>query len=238
MANICDWYDAVPDSVRESMQTLYSNICFSGIDDPIRTIAMTSATPKEGKSTLVCFLGIAVSEMKRRVLLVDTDFRRPQMASYFGKRNKVGLTNYVTDHKIVFDQIINETNAHGLYYVDSGSSVPNPIELFNSKRFTEFIARARDTFDLVVFDTPPLMLFVDAAITSSKVDGVVIVAKANETNAKLTKHAISQLEKAKARIIGLTLNGLGIEETSYSSYGKYGYGGQGKKKRRLLRNRE
>lgn len=230
--DIIDYYQALPDSVLESMRTLYTNIQFSGIDNPINVLGVTSATPQEGKTSTVCLLGITIAEANRRVLLVDLDLHRPQLASYFGQRKKIGLSNFIANRSLPLQHAVAETPIPRLFYMDVGTSVPNPVELINSKRFMEFIKKARENYDHVILDTPPLQMFVDAALISAHTDGMLLVVKARKTPSDHVKQSLAQLDKAKARVLGVALNQVDVADTAYYSYGGYGYS-KGKKEKKL-----
>jgi tyrosine-protein kinase Etk/Wzc len=201
--------------VAEAYRTLRTNIQFVSPDQPIKTIMTTSSNPKEGKSTTIANLAIALAQMDTKVVLLDTDFRRPIVHSLFSVKREPGLTSVLLEQKQI-EEVIHKTEVENLYVIPCGVIPPNPSELLGSNRMKEIIGRLKEMFDLVLFDSPPIIAVTDAAVLGSEVDGVVLVVQEGKTRRQDVQKAQDLLENVKARIIGVVLNIIDIQR-------KYGY---------------
>ncbi len=204
--------------VSEAFRTLRTNIQFQQMKVKNKTLMVTSSTPKEGKSTTIANLAITMAQMGGKTLLVDTDLRRPVVHSIFNLKKDRGITNFLMG-KSELEDVVKPTFVDNLYIVSSGPLPPNPSELLASEEMDEFIAQARETFDMVLFDSPPIIAVTDAAILSTKLGGVIMVIKAHQTDQNAVRRAKSLLDNVNANIIGCLLNGVNMER----SYGSYYY---------------
>lgn len=216
--------------VSEAYRTIRTNLQFAGVDKPLKTILLTSATPNEGKSTVIASLAIVMAQAGHKVVLLDCDFRNPTQHKMFGLPNK-GLSNCVaTDGD--YHEILQHIDQENLDILTSGPVAPNPSEILMSHKMSTLLERLKEEYDYVLIDTPPVMLVTDAAAISSKVDGIIMVvaSKANPPSTEIM--AKEWLEQAGARILGCVLNKVEVAPRKYgSSYGYgYYYGGQGEKK--------
>lgn len=216
--------------VSEAYRTIRTNLQFAGVDKPLKTILLTSATPNEGKSTVIASLAIVMAQAGHKVVLLDCDFRNPTQHKMFGLPNK-GLSNCVaTDGD--YHEILQHIDQENLDILTSGPVAPNPSEILMSHKMSTLLERLKEEYDYVLIDTPPVMLVTDAAAISSKVDGIIMVvaSKANSPSTEIM--AKEWLEQAGARILGCVLNKVEVAPRKYgSSYGYgYYYGGQGEKK--------
>ena len=216
--------------VSEAYRTIRTNLQFAGVDKPLKTILLTSATPNEGKSTVIASLAIVMAQAGHKVVLLDCDFRNPTQHKMFGLPNK-GLSNCVaTDGD--YHEILQHIDQENLDILTSGPVAPNPSEILMSHKMSTLLERLKEEYDYVLIDTPPVMLVTDAAAISSKVDGIIMVvaSKANPPSTEIM--AKERLEQAGARILGCVLNKVEVAPRKYgSSYGYgYYYGGQGEKK--------
>lgn len=216
--------------VSEAYRTIRTNLQFAGVDKPLKTILLTSATPNEGKSTVIASLAIVMAQAGHKVVLLDCDFRNPTQHKMFGLPNK-GLSNCVaTDGD--YHEILQHIDQENLDILTSGPVAPNPSEILMSHKMSTLLERLKEEYDYVLIDTPPVMLVTDAAAISSKVDGIimVVVSKANPPSTEIM--AKERLEQVGARILGCVLNKVEVAPRKYgSSYGYgYYYGGQGEKK--------
>jgi polysaccharide biosynthesis transport protein len=217
--------------VSEAYRTLRTNLQFSKIDKTVRTMLVTSSGPKEGKSTTSANLAIAMAQSGKRVVLIDGDLRRPVVHSIFGLEKEDGITNYLMDD-ISYDKMIKKSIMDNLFIIPSGVLPPNPSELISSQKMEDLIERLKGDFDLVVFDTPPVIAVTDAAILSTKVDGVLLVVKSGQTNYDAVVRAKSLMENVDARMLGALLNGVevgGMYGTYYYYYYHNYYSKPGKK---------
>ena len=201
-------------AVQNSIKTLLVNIRFASVDNPVRTLAVTSTVPNEGKSTITAQLAQAIAAGGKSVLVVECDMRRSSLAGMFNVHPKVGLHAVLADEKPL-NQAIVALPQQGLYFLDAEPRIPNPPDLLSSKRFGRFIGMVRREFDYVLFDTPPVGAFIDAAILSSLVDGTVLVVRDNFTKRDQVRAAYEQLSKADANVIGAVLNDCKVESSEY-----------------------
>lgn len=207
--------------ISEAYRSLRTNIMYSKTDNPIKTVVVTSSGPGEGKSTSTANLAITFAQMGAKTLLIDTDLRRPVQHGIFGVERNNGLTNVLVG-KSTFEEAVISTKIEGLDLLTSGTLPPNPSELLGSKKMESFIEEVSEIYDIVLFDTPPVIAVTDSAVLGSKVDGMVLVVKSNETNRDAMLRAKTLLENVHANIIGIMLNGVNVENM-YGSYYYYYY---------------
>ena len=219
-------YNDPKSPISEAYRTIRTNLQFAGVDTPLKTILFTSATPDEGKSTVIASLAIVMAQAGHKVVLLDCDFRNPTQHKMFGLPNK-GLSNCVaTDGD--YHEILQHIDQENLDILTSGPVAPNPSEILMSA----LLERLKEEYDYVLIDTPPVMLVTDAAAISSKVDGIIMVVASKANPPSTVKMAKERLEQAGARILGCVLNKVEVAPRKYgNSYGYgYYYGGQGEKK--------
>jgi capsular exopolysaccharide synthesis family protein len=190
----------------EQLRAIRSNINFTMVDKDLKTIAITSAEPNDGKTSVSSNLAIVYADSGKRVLLVDGDMRKPTLGISFDLTNPRGLSNLITERDIDLKKVINETGIENLSVMTAGVIPPNPSELLGSNRFIDVIEQLSAEFDLIIFDMPPLSNITDAQIVGSRVDGTVLVAREAKTNRDNIRQAKELLELAKAHIIGVIMN--------------------------------
>lgn len=213
----------------EAYKTLRTNIRFCGVLNKIKTITITSCVPGEGKTTTALNLAMSMAKTGMKTLLVDVDLRRPMAEKILNVNPRLGMTTYITDESEV-DDIIYDTGVENFYIIPCGPIPPNPAELLSSEKFSEFANNVKEqyfeiidgTFDMIIFDTPPLGNVIDAAILASHTDGTILVIKSKSINYKLAQNVKEQLEKANASVLGVVLNNMKIKDFQY----QYGYGGK------------
>ena len=207
--------------ISEQFRTLRTNINFMAIDHPIKTLALTSATVSEGKSTVTDNLAVVWAQNGQRVLLVDADLRRPILYRTFDLDNQQGLTTILTsrDHRIDLNKIIQPSGIENLSLLPSGPIPPNPAELLSSHRMQDFLAAAKKWYDMVIVDVPPMLEVTDTQVISHNLDAIVLVVKQGQTQKLGAKRAVELLKLAHANLLGYVMN----DVESESSYG-YGYG--------------
>lgn len=204
--------------VSEAYRTLRTNLQFSRVDRNLKSVLITSSGPKEGKSTTAANLAIALAQIGQKVVLVDADFRRPVVHSIFGIKKDEGVTNFLMN-TISYDQILKPTFNENLFIMCSGILPPNPSELLASKPMELLIDKLAKEFDVVIFDSPPVIAVTDAAILSTKVDGTILVVNSGSTNREALARCNTLLESVGTNPLGILLNGVNIE----SMYGSYYY---------------
>ena len=188
--------------VQNAAKTLFANIRFMSPDDPIKSIVVTSSVPNEGKSTCSVELARAIATSGKTVLLVEADMRRRTLAGMLNVRPPAGAYSVLTD-ATPLGAAIATTTTPNLYFLDVEPNIPNPADILSSKRYRKLVKLLEETYDYVVFDTPPVGTFVDAAVLSTMVDGTVIVVKPNSTKRAELLDAYEQLKKADANVLGI-----------------------------------
>jgi len=221
--------------VAETYRTLRTNLQYSTVENDLKTIVMTSSGPKEGKSTTVANLAIAMAKAGRKVILLDADLRRPVIHSVFGHDKENGITNYLMG-MISYEELPKKTFHENLWIVSSGSLPPNPSELLASNKMRDLLARLKGDYDRILIDSPPIIAVTDAAVLSKEVDGTILVVAANQTNKDALKRAKGLLDNIKTNLIGIVLNGVEINGIygSYYYYYHHYYAKPGKKKKSLF----
>jgi capsular exopolysaccharide synthesis family protein len=213
----------------EAYRTLRANISFSSVDRPVKTIVVMSAAPHEGKTTTTINLGIIMAQAGPRVLLVDADFRRPTLhhlvgLSPNGKKALPGLSNLIVGRSGV-EEVIRPSGFARLSLVPAGVMPPNPGELLGSQRMRAVLGELSEHADVILLDSPPCLLYADAFVVSSMVDGVLYVVRAGSQDKTAQRRVQRQLEQAKARVLGVVFNAAEVE-VSVGSYAYYYQNGQ------------
>ncbi|WP_153551135.1 CpsD/CapB family tyrosine-protein kinase [Ligilactobacillus murinus] len=204
----------------EQFNTIRTNIEFSNIDKQLKSIVLTSSSASEGKSTISANLAVSFARQGKKVLLIDSDLRRPTIEATFNIINPIGLTNYLTEQSVSVNDIFYKTSIDKLYIIPSGPIPPNPSELIGSKKMEKLIKMLEDAFDLIIYDAPPVLSVTDAQILSTKVDGTIIVVRVNKTEKEAVKQAVELIKHVNGKIIGTILNDVVGESNGY--YGYYG----------------
>ena len=204
--------------VAECCRAIRTNLLFMSPDNPARTLLVTSAGPQEGKTTVASNLGITMAASGLRVLLVDTDLRRPRMHRAMGVPNIEGLSSSILSMGPV-QQFIRPTEVPNLFVLPCGPSPPNPAELLHTERFRNIVRELASQFDRVVFDSPPLGAVTDAAILARLTDATIMVAKAGRTS----KYALARARRQIAPHPGVNLLGCVLNDVSLSRQREYGY---------------
>jgi capsular exopolysaccharide synthesis family protein len=213
--------------VSEAYRGLRTNITFSHPDDPPRVLVFTSPMPKDGKTTSAANLAVSLVQQGLKVLLVDGDLRRGQLHSLFEVPQKPGLSGVLLGtipwKDAIFPVEISRSGA--LHVMSTGGAAPNPAELLGSVGMGEFIAAAKETYDIVLFDSPPLNLVTDAAVLGIVANGVVLVARAGKTTDDSMRFAMEQLRQVGAPVLGTILNDIDFDRDVryYGGYGSYAY---------------
>lgn len=215
--------------VSEAYRTFRTNIQFTNLDSSPQTILVTSPGPGEGKSTTVANLAIAFAQMGTKTLLMDTDFRRPILHSILGLEKEIGITNYLVG-KAPLELVIKKTGIQNLDIITCGVIPPNPSELLASEKMKAFLEQLKAKYQMILFDTPPVIAVTDAAVLSLLLDGVVLVASARQTSQQALTRAKTLLENVKAKIMGVVLNKVEAKSTYGSYYYYYYYHYYGDKK--------
>ncbi|MDQ3363875.1 MAG: polysaccharide biosynthesis tyrosine autokinase [Myxococcota bacterium] len=212
-------------SIAECCRSLRTNILFSGADRQLKTLVVSSAGPREGKTTSVIYLGTTMAQSHQRVLLVDTDMRRPRLHQSMGVPKHIGLSNLILGDQN-YDDVIKTTDIPNLFVLPCGPRPPNPAELLMTKRFETVLQELSSRFDLVILDSPPLQAVTDAVVLSKYTDGVILVVRSGKTLRDEIRHSANQIRDVGGSIFGVIVNEFDVSDRNYGYYNYYGYGEQ------------
>ncbi|HWQ88596.1 MAG TPA: CpsD/CapB family tyrosine-protein kinase [Desulfitobacteriaceae bacterium] len=221
--------------ISEAYRMLRTNVEFTGVDSETKKILITSPGPREGKSTTAANLAVSIAQTGKSVLLVDSDMRNPSQHKIFDLDNREGLSlSLVQDQDSL--KYVRITEVPGLVVLTAGPVPPNPAELLGSQRMKHLIAEVSKKFDVVIFDTPPVIAVADAAILAQEADGVILVLAAGEVNRDYARKAKEQLDKVGAKILGSVLNKVDMKSNDYNYY--YHYYGTDKARKKHKKNKK
>ena len=217
--------------VLENYQTLSTNIKYANIDEPVKSILVTSAGPGDGKTSIVNNLGITMAKSGMKVLIIDVDLRRPRQHRIFQQDRVPGITDFLTQkvepadsQQLAIDELsetglIRPTSVDNLYLLPAGSHVSNPGMLITSEKIRELIRDLAGQYDMILVDSPPLLSVADPVILSNEIESTLLVIKSGETKQEMAVQAKESLERVDAQILGIVLN-----DIDYSKqYGSYYY---------------
>lgn len=207
-------------AVAEAFRQLRLSIQFARLGNNPHTLLVTSSVSGEGKSYVSANLGSVCADAGLRVLLVDLDLRRPTLAKRLGAVNQVGLMNVLVG-SISLDSAIQATRTEGLFLLTTGPLPPNPADVLASPVIGDLLARVAGEFDIVIIDSPPAGLFVDARELASLVDGVIVVARRKETRIRSVADTVKQLAAVNDGILGVVMNFAEVEADQAHAYGNY-----------------
>ncbi len=208
-------------SIAESYRQMRTNLQFAKVGQPLRTLLVTSPAPGEGKSTTVCNLAIAFAQTGKKVLLVDADLRRPTLDAKFTLKKEPGLTEYVAGKKPL-SAVIQPTKVENLHAMCSGEIPSNPAEILGSEGMRDMIDTLSRQYDIVLFDSSPILAVTDPAVVSTMVDGTLIVVSSGKTRFEDLDQAAELLEGVGGKVTGVVLNNF----DPHRAYGLYRQGGR------------
>lgn len=200
--------------MQNAVKTLATNIRFASVDNPVRSIVVTSSIPNEGKTTIAVALSEALASGGKSVLLVECDMRRRSIAGMLGLHAQSGLYAVLASQVELEDAVV-RTSMRGVSFLDAEPHIPNPVDILGSRRFRSFVESLKSSYDYVVFDTPPISAFVDAAVIGSVVDGALLVVRRNFVKREAVVSSLEQLKKAGANVLGTVLNYCENERSDY-----------------------
>lgn len=220
------YFSANPRSAfSESVRTLRTGVLLSGVDKTHRRLLVTSSVPGEGKTTMALNLAQALSQM-HKVLLIDTDMRRPTVAKALGeKAPAAGLSQFITGEVKISDCVV-QLDGTNTYLMTAGVIPANPLELLSSNRFTEALEQLGKIFDFILLDAPPALAVSDALVLSRLVDGVLYVIRCDSTPKQAVIAGVKRLRRVDANLVGVLLNRVGERQHGYG-YGRYSYYAEG-----------
>ncbi|MGH0590360.1 CpsD/CapB family tyrosine-protein kinase [Bacillus mycoides] len=210
------------DFIKEKFYQIQTNLQFSRTigNKPLKSIVVTSSNKAEGKSFCVWNLGKSLVTNNRRVLLVDGDMYKAKLSKKLNVYNQLGLSDILISDKDPRELII-ETTQSDLFVLPTGILPPNPIELINSDRMREVIKLLEDEFDMVLFDTPPVLVMSDSRIIGSMCNGVIVIIRSGLTKKKDLDATMELLKKANTHVIGTILNGKTYSRNEMNTYSYY-----------------
>jgi capsular exopolysaccharide synthesis family protein len=210
----------------EAYRALRTAILLSSADEPLRVLLTTSPLGGDGKSTISYNLAISFAQHGRRVLVLDADMRKPSAHTFFHASKSPGLSEVLTGSMSFADALVPHDSLPNLSLLPSGTTPPNPAELLDSKRFDALIEMAKSEFDLILIDSPPVLMVTDPVILSTKTDGAIIVLRSQKTTKPVLKRAVETLARSYGRKLGFVVNGMDTKSVEY--YYTYGYYGDNK----------
>jgi len=219
---------------KEAFRTLRTHLLFSSSGQPPRAIAVTSPTPRDGKSTVAANLALITMEQGWSVILMDGDLRRPQLHTTYDIELTPGLSDVLRGAAILEEALVADPANPGLSLLPAGELVDNPTELIGSNRFVELVSELRERFDMVVVDTPPLLAVTDAALTGVLMDGTLVVVRANKTEFQSLEAGVSMLRRLQVPLLGIVMNDMPRSSAGYSYYPSYGREGDRVDKQRRV----
>ncbi|MEN9799557.1 MAG: hypothetical protein RL653_3254 [Pseudomonadota bacterium] len=213
-------------AIAECCRAIRTNLLFMTPDKPFQTLLVTSANPQEGKSATVINLGITMAQSGSRVLLVDTDMRRPRLHKAFKVPNDAGISSVVVGEKSL-DDAIKSTEVPNLFVLPCGPIPPNPSEMLHTQAFQALLKEVQGKFDKIILDSPPVGVVADAAVLASGADASLLVLKAARTPREMARKAVRALSDVNAKLLGAILNDVDLENPKYGevyyAYYRYGY---------------
>ena len=211
--------------LQEAYKVLRSNIQFCGPD--IKVIAITSCYENEGKTSIALHLGKSFAELGKKVLVIDADMRKSViLGRNSSSKNAKGLSEMLSG-LAKYDECVFETQYPFLNLIFAGKYPPNPVELLSTTNFTNLLAAAREMYDYIIIDLPPLGAVIDAAVVAQHCDGVALVISANKVKSSVAQEVIAQLKASKSKILGVIKNNTSNKRDTYYRNGyKKGYYGK------------
>ncbi len=212
-----------PDSIpSEAFRTLRTRIQFSKVGaNALKTLMITSPSPGEGKTTVSLNLAGSFALNGMKTLLFDADLRKPRVHNAMGANRIPGFVDYFFN-QVSYEEIVRKSDMENLYYITTGTIPPNPSEILGSKQLQTFIDRLKKEFDIIIFDTAPIIAVSDSEIIATYMDATLLVISANKTEKELVKRSVDVLSRDKNNFIGLVLNNF-VYRNGYGSYYKYYY---------------
>jgi polysaccharide biosynthesis transport protein len=204
--------------IAEAYRMLRTSLQFTSIDNPLRTVVITSAAPAEGKSLTAANTAVVIAQGGKRVLLVDADLRRPSLHNLFQTNNDAGVTTALLQDDIVLTSILKSTEVPNLYLMTTGPLPPDPSELLGSKRMAHLIEALLQEVDFIIFDSPPIVAVTDASVLATQVDGTLIVIDAAHTRRGAAQRGKEILDTVGAKVLGAVFNRSSAPHRSYAYY--------------------
>lgn len=200
--------------IAENYRSIRTSLLLSSTDSKPQTLAISSPLPQEGKSITISNLAVTFAHAGKKVLIIDSDLRKPSQHEFFKIKNQNGLTDFLSGN---FDgkELVKKTQISNLFFVNSGSIPANPLELLGSKKMADLIESLKKHFDYIFFDTPPLLLLSDAIVLGHKSDGVILVVWGGKTSWEALRQSREKLDSHKIKCLGVIINSVDLREHDY-----------------------
>lgn len=205
----------------EAMRLLRANIEFAAATRPIASLAVTSAGPSEGKSTITANLGVVLAQAGFSTVIMDADLRRPSQHRIFNTRNSVGLASLLSQPEQPWQWAAVQTDVPNLAVIPSGPIPPNPADLLTLERLAELMTEIGESVDVLLLDTPPTLAVSDALVVATNADGVILVGQSGETRLDAFRHAVEAFEQGGIRLVGVVVNRQTDRDSAGYTYGTY-----------------
>lgn len=203
----------------ESFRALRTNIQYSSQENPIKSLLITSPGPEEGKSICLANLGVVMAQSGMKVVIVDADFRRPIQDEIFGLSNQAGLSNVILDENTSILNLLKNTKINNLRVLTSGILPPNPDLLMEAERFKMVLTQLETVADIILVDSPPVLVVADAAILGTQVNSVILLVSSGHTRPYQIARAVDEMRRVHVNLIGVILNRSNIHQ----NHGYYYY---------------
>lgn len=236
--------------VSEAFRSVRTNLQYSSVDRPLRTLLVTSPTPGDGKTIVAANLAVVMAQSDRNVVLMDADLRRPKVHRFLDVENRAGVSGLfirprpAVEGKLHLNGSLQSTPVPNLQVMTSGSLPPNPAELLGSEKMNAILEGVLERADVVVMDSPPLLAVTDAAVLATRVDGVLLVVKPGMTKMDACRQAVEQLRRVGANLLGIVLNDVELKNSRINYYyykgyyTSYAYGQHGKPSSGLFKSKK
>ena len=197
----------------EAYRSLRTNLLYAVVDRPLKVVLLTSPGPSEGKSTTCANLGAVLAQAGNSTLLIDADLRTPRLHKFFGIRNMRGVMNVLSGENKLSEVLVEPLPS--LSIVPTGPIPSNPSELLGSDRFASLIEEARELFDYVVLDSPPVGLVPDPVVVATQADAVLLVVDAQGTRKESLRKAMRSLQSVGANVLGTVMNNVEASKSAH-----------------------
>ncbi len=215
--------EQLPDSIpSEGFRALRTRVQFSRVNtESLKTLLITSSAPQEGKTTIAVNLAGSFAQSKKKVLLIDCDLRKPSVHKLFKKDRVPGLIDFLVG-SAKLDEVVNKSSLSNLSYITAGTIPPNPAEMLDSQEMRTFLKQMRESYDLIILDSPPVIAVTDSEILTSMVDGTLLVVSAENTEVEMMERSVELIRRENTQFLGTVLNNFSYK-SGYGSYYKYYY---------------
>ena len=204
----------------EAYRTLRINLEFANVDEPLKTVLVAAASPDDDKEIVIANLAVTLADGGQNIILVDADLRHPRLHSLFGLNNTRGFTDMFRDEAAFKTPPLQTVPDTSLQVLASGPLPKIPSQILNAAKMAQVLAQLTAQADMVIFNAPPLTTVTDAALLASKVDGTLLVVKANVSKRDYVKEAKNRLEKVNARLVGAVLFNTPVDANLKQYYGQ------------------